>query len=56
MRSEPDRRPITLGNAATAKVRLIASCKAGGHRVEPGPVELGCTYAPTLLSPIGVLG
>jgi hypothetical protein len=23
MRSEPDRRPITLGNAATAKVRLI---------------------------------
>jgi hypothetical protein len=27
--------PMTLGNAASAKVRLIASCKACGYRAEP---------------------
>ena len=51
---EPDRRPMTLGKAAIAKVRLIVRYKAGGHQVEPGPAELATS--PTLLSPIGVLG
>jgi hypothetical protein len=27
--------PMTLGNAADAKVRLIASCKSCGYRAEP---------------------
>jgi len=32
--------PMTLGNAAAARVRLIVWCKACGHRVEPDPAEI----------------
>lgn len=32
--------PLTLGNAAAAKVRLIASRKACGYRAEPDVVAL----------------
>jgi hypothetical protein len=32
--------PMTLGNAANAKVRLIVWCKACGHQVEPDPAEM----------------
>ena len=31
---------MTLGNAAAARVRLIARCKACGHRVEPDPIDM----------------
>jgi len=34
MKSAPGS-PMTLGNAATAKVRLIVWCEAYGHQVEP---------------------
>ena len=36
--------PMTLGNAANAKVRLIVWCKACGHQVEPDPAELARQY------------
>jgi hypothetical protein len=32
--------PMTLGNAAAARVRLIVWCKARGHRVEPDAAEM----------------
>jgi hypothetical protein len=32
--------PMTLGNAAAARVRLIVWCKACGHQVEPDPAEM----------------
>lgn len=32
--------PMTLGNAAAAKVRLIVWCLDCRHRVEPDPVEM----------------
>src|SRR5215470_10189220 len=35
---------MTLGNAATARVRLIVWCKACGHRVEPDPAEQAERY------------
>jgi hypothetical protein len=31
--------PMTLGNAAAARVRLIVWCKACGHQVERAPTE-----------------
>src|SRR5690242_7521746 len=31
--------PMTLGNAARARVRFIAWCKACQHQVEPDPAE-----------------
>ena len=36
--------PMTLGNAANAKVRLIVWCKTCGHQVEPDPVEMVARY------------
>ena len=36
--------PMTLGNAANAKVRLIVWCKACGHQVEPDPTEMVARY------------
>jgi Zn finger protein HypA/HybF involved in hydrogenase expression len=39
MKSKPGP-PMTLGNAAAARVRLIVWCKACGHRVEPDAAEL----------------
>jgi hypothetical protein len=36
--------PMTLGNAAAARVRLIVWCKACGHQVEPDPPEMARQY------------
>jgi hypothetical protein len=36
--------PMTLGNAAAARVRLIVWCKACGHQVEPDPAEMAERY------------
>ena len=36
--------PMTLHNAANAKVRLIVWCKACGHQVEPDPAEMARQY------------
>jgi len=43
MKSHPGP-PMTLGNAAAARVRLIVWCKACGHRIEPDPVEMARQY------------
>src|SRR6516165_203263 len=46
--------PMTLGNAANAKVRLIVWCKACSHQVEPDPAEMARQYgAPGPASSIG---
>ena len=36
--------PMTLGNAAAAKVRLIVWCRDCGHQVEPDPAEQAQRY------------
>jgi hypothetical protein len=36
--------PMTLGNAADAKVRLIVWCKTCGHQVEPDPAAMAARY------------
>jgi hypothetical protein len=36
--------PMTLGNAASAKERLIVWCRGCQHRVEPDPTELARRY------------
>ena len=36
--------PMTLGNAANAKVRLIVWCKRCGRQVEPDPAEMAARY------------
>jgi hypothetical protein len=36
--------PMTLGNAAAARVRLIVWCKTCRHRVEPDPAEQAERY------------
>jgi hypothetical protein len=36
--------PMTLGNAAPARVRLIVWCKGCGHWVEPDAVEAAERY------------
>ena len=36
--------PMTLGNAANAKVRLIGWCKTCGHQVEPDPAEMAASH------------
>ena len=36
--------PMTLGNAAAARVRLIVWCKACRHQVEPDPAEMVARY------------
>jgi hypothetical protein len=43
MKSEPGP-PMTLGNAAAAKVRLIVWCKECGHQVEPDPAAAAARY------------
>ena len=35
---------MTLGNAASAHVRLIVWCKGCQHRVEPDPAEMTARY------------
>jgi DNA-directed RNA polymerase subunit RPC12/RpoP len=32
--------PMTLGNAAAARVRFLVWCPQCGHRVEPDPAEM----------------
>jgi hypothetical protein len=36
--------PMTLGNAAATKVRLIVWCKKCRHQVEPDPAEMAARY------------
>jgi hypothetical protein len=36
--------PMTLGNAAAARVRLIVWCKGCSHRTEPDPAEMAQRY------------
>ena len=36
--------PVTLGNAAAAKVRLIVWCRECGHKVEPDPDAMAERY------------
>jgi hypothetical protein len=43
VKSEPGP-PMTLGNAAAARVRLIVWCKACQHQVEPDPAEMAAQY------------
>jgi hypothetical protein len=43
VKSEPGP-PMTLGNAAATRVRLIVWCKACGHQVEPDPDEHARRY------------
>jgi len=40
----PSGPPMTLGNAAAARVRLIVWCKACQHRVEPDAAEMARQY------------
>jgi Zn finger protein HypA/HybF involved in hydrogenase expression len=43
LKSEPGP-PMTLGNAAAARVRLIVWCKDCSHQVEPDPAEMAQRY------------
>ena len=36
--------PMTLGNAAAARVRLIVWCKDCRHQIEPDPAEMPQRY------------
>jgi hypothetical protein len=36
--------PMTLGNAASAKVRLLVWCKDCHHQTEPEPAEMAESY------------
>jgi hypothetical protein len=36
--------PMTLGNAAASRVRLIVWCRACNHQVEPDPAEMARQY------------
>jgi len=44
MKSEPGP-PLTLGNAAAARVQLIVWCKGCQHQVEPDPAEMAARYS-----------
>jgi Zn finger protein HypA/HybF involved in hydrogenase expression len=44
MKSEPGERPMTLGNAAVAKVRFIVWCLDCRHQAEPDPAEMAERY------------
>jgi hypothetical protein len=49
--------PVTLGNAAAARVRLIIWCAECGHQVEPDPGEIACSgMAPKFPCSIGAPG
>jgi hypothetical protein len=43
--------PMTLGNAAAARVRLIVWCKECGRRVEPDPAEQARRYGVEMAVP-----
>ncbi|HEY2186809.1 MAG TPA: hypothetical protein VGH39_17595 [Xanthobacteraceae bacterium] len=36
--------PMTLGNAAASRARLIVWCKACRHQIEPDPAEMAERY------------
>ena len=40
--------PMTLGNAASAHVRLIVWCKSCQHQVEPDPADQANRYGPRM--------
>ena len=40
--------PMTLGNAASARVRLIVWCKECLHQVEPDPTDQAERYGPEM--------
>ena len=39
-----DEPPMTLGNAAAARVRLIVWCKECQHQVEPDPLDMAVRH------------
>jgi hypothetical protein len=39
---------MTLGNAATARVRLIVWCKVCNHQVEPDAAEMAARYGASM--------
>jgi hypothetical protein len=43
--------PMTLGNAAAARVRLIVWCRDCRHQVEPDPAEMAQRYGPETTAP-----
>jgi len=43
--------PMTLGNAAVARVRLIVWCLDCRHQVEPDPAEMGQRYGAEMRVP-----
>ena len=43
MKTEPGR-PMTLGNAAAAHVRLIVWCLDCSHQIEPDPAEMAARF------------
>ena len=43
--------PVTLGNAAAAKVRLIVWCRECGHKVEPDPDAMAERYGAEMTVP-----
>ena len=43
--------PMTLGNAAAAKVRFIVWCRDCAHQVEPDPAELAARFGAELPVP-----
>ena len=50
-----ERPPMTLGNAAATRVRLIVWCLDCHHQVEPDPAEMAGT-GPRCLCRIGISG
>jgi hypothetical protein len=52
MKSQPGP-PMTLDNAANAKVRLIVWCRDCRHQVEPDPVEQAQCYGAEEQAPEG---
>jgi hypothetical protein len=43
--------PMTLGNAAAARVRLIVWCRDCGRRAEPDPAQMAERYGAQMLVP-----
>jgi hypothetical protein len=43
--------PMTLGNAASARVRLIVWCLDCRHQVEPDPAEMAKRYGAEMAVP-----
>ncbi len=43
--------PMTLGNAAEARVRFIVWCLECGHQVEPDPAKMAARYGAEMTVP-----